>query len=66
KSKIREGADSFFHYLSRQRPTVYPQIFLNTACPAKAGDDTDWRDKHGYFFCNQEKYYSFLVFPDSF
>jgi hypothetical protein len=20
----------------------------------------DWRDKHGYFYCNQENYYSLL------
>jgi hypothetical protein len=55
------------HSLPRLFATMYPQKFLNTACPAYAGDDTacpayaaDWRDKHGYFFCNQKKYYSLL------
>ena len=56
-------------YLQLAPPAAYrvPTNILNTACPAYAGDDTacpveegDWRDKHGYFFCNQEKYYSLL------
>jgi hypothetical protein len=41
--------------LSFGEAMVYPQIFLNTACPAKAGDDTDEIDKHGYFFCKSGK-----------
>ena len=54
------GSCKGLRIFSRILPAVYPQIFLNTdetACPVEAGD---WRDKHGYFFCVQEKYYSLL------
>ena len=52
----------FYHINPGRTTACYLQLAPSnagddTACPVEAGD---WRGKHGYFFCNQEKYYSLL------